>query len=295
MEKIVITGGLGYIGSELCKLYSGEARFKNITVIDKRFVAERVKQLRDWGMNFVQASILDPEAMKEHLSDADVIIHLAGITDVAYVKTESDTERDKEIIETGITGTRNVIAASKPSCKIIFPSTHVVFEGFAETKLDIVETEKPCPVLTYAQGKVQSEQDLAASDRNFVILRLASVYGYSTDTMRIGIMPNLFSKIASQEGTIKLFSGGVQLKSLVPIFDVVRCMKFMAENKNIYRETYHLSKDSKTVREVAEICKSFKSSLKLVVTNDEIPNLGYTISNAKLLSTGFKFLCTLVS
>lgn len=30
MKKIVITGGLGYIGSELCKLYSGEARFNNI-------------------------------------------------------------------------------------------------------------------------------------------------------------------------------------------------------------------------------------------------------------------------
>ena len=33
-EKIVITGGLGYIGSELCKLYSGETRFKNIIVTD---------------------------------------------------------------------------------------------------------------------------------------------------------------------------------------------------------------------------------------------------------------------
>ena len=47
MKKIVITGGLGYIGSELCKIYSGEARFKKIVVTDIRFVSERVKQLRE--------------------------------------------------------------------------------------------------------------------------------------------------------------------------------------------------------------------------------------------------------
>lgn len=68
-QKIVITGGLGYIGSELCKLYSGETRFKNIIVVDNRFISERVKQLRDWGFEFIQASILDKKAIKEILND----------------------------------------------------------------------------------------------------------------------------------------------------------------------------------------------------------------------------------
>ena len=56
-----------------------------------------------------------------------------------------------------------------------------------------------------------------------MILRLGSVYGYSTDTMRINIMPNLFSKITSQNGTIKLFSGGRQLKSLVMDLEIAIC------------------------------------------------------------------------
>ena len=103
-------------------------------------------------------------------------------------------------------------------------------------------------------------------------------------------MPNLFSRIASQNGVLKLFSGGVQLKSLVPLIDVARCFKFMAENKNINKETFHCSKESKTVKEVAELCKEFNPKLTLIETDDEIPNLGYTISNKKLLSTGFKFL-----
>ena len=48
-------------------------------------------------------------------------------------------------------------------------------------------------------------------------------------------MPNLFSKITSQNGDIKLYSGGKQLKSLVPLLDVVRCFKFMEES-NIKNE-----------------------------------------------------------
>lgn len=289
MKKIVITGALGYIGTELCKLYSGEARFKNIVAVDTRFCSERVKQLRDWGIDFIQTSILDEERMKDILSDADTVIHLAGITDVAYTKTESNLEQDKNIKETAIVGTRNIINSVADNCKIIFPSTHVVYEGFEETKLDINESEQTCPTLSYANGKVQSEMDLRYSNKNYVILRFASVYGYSSDTMRTNIMPNLFSKIASQNGTIKLFSGGVQLKSLVPLLDVVRCLKFMEERTDINRELFHLSKDSMTVKEVAEICKDVNPKLKIIETDDEIPNLGYTISNKKLLSTGFKF------
>jgi nucleoside-diphosphate-sugar epimerase/SAM-dependent methyltransferase/quercetin dioxygenase-like cupin family protein len=289
MEKIVITGGLGYIGSELCKLYSGETRFKNIVVTDNRFVSERVKQLRDWGFTFIQASILDKDAMNKILSDADVVHHLAGVTDVAYVKTESNTEKDSQIIETAIVGTNNILELTPSHCKIVFPSTHVVYEGFDEAKFSVTEDELTTPILTYAKSKVQNEVDIKASGKNHVILRLASVYGYSTDTMRIGIMPNLFSKMASQDATIKLFSGGVQYKSLVNLIDVARCFKFMAES-NIQNETFHLSNENTTIKDVAELCKKFKPELNIISTDDEIPNLGYTISNDKLLSTGFKFL-----
>ena len=293
MEKIVITGGLGYIGTELCKIYSGESRFKDITVIDSRFVSERVNQLRDWGINFKQGHLLDKQFMEEVLKDADIVYHLAGITDVAYTKTESNEQKDKEIKEVGIDGSKNVIKFTNNNCKIIFPSTHVVYEGFDETTFNLTEDVEPCPMLTYSKGKVQTEKDLEASDKNYVILRLASVYGYSSDTMRINIMPNLFSKIASQNGTIKMFSGGIQHKSLVAIFDVVRCLKFMAESDNINKEIFHCSNENRTVKEVAELCKQINSKVTLTETDDEIPNLGYTVSNKKLLSTGFEFRYTL--
>lgn len=294
MEKIVITGGLGYIGTELCKIYSGEARFKNIVVMDSRFVSERVKQITDWGMTFIQGSILDEKLMSQILEDATLVYHLAGVTDVAYTKTQSNVEKDNEIKAYGIDGTRNVIKYIPDNCKIVFPSTHVVYEGFSETKFDIKEDEPTCPVLTYSNGKVQSEMDLKESNLNYVIVRLGSVYGYSTDTMRINIMPNLFSKIASQNGTISLFSGGVQYKSLVNLIDVVRAMKFLGDS-NISRETFHLTNENMTIKNVAEICKNYNPSVNIIETNDEIPNLGYTLSNQKLLSTGFKFLYNIES
>ena len=290
MQKIIITGGLGYIGTELCKLYSGESRFKNITVIDNRFVSERVSQIRDWGIGFFHADIMDQKSIQEILHDADIVYHLAGITDVAYTKTESNSEKDKEITRVGVEGTANIINSVSKNTKLIFPSTHVVYEGFEETKFDLDEEEIPTPVLTYSRGKVQSENDIKNSDLDYIILRLGSVFGLSSDTMRINIMPNLFSKITSLDGTINLFSGGKQHKSLVSVFDVARAMKIFAEDKTISKETFHCSSVNVTVKEVAEICKEINHKVNLVETDDEIPNLGYTISNMKILSTGFEFM-----
>ena len=293
-KKIVIVGALGYLGTELCKLYSGVSWHHDILAIDNRFVSKRVNQLKDWNIKFRQGQILDKEFLNKHLSDADIVHHLAGVTDVAYVKKESNVEQDKKIEQFAIEGTNNILNSISTKCKIIFPSTHVIYEGLKNTKQNIDESEKPCPILVYSTSKVQNETDIRNSNKNYVILRLGSVYGYSsTDTMRINIMPNLFSKITSQDGEISLFGGGKQIKSVVPLIDVVRCMKFMEENEKINKETFNLVKETVTVKEVAEICKKHNPKVTIKTTDDEIPNLGYTLSNKKILRTGFKFLYNL--
>ena len=253
-KKIVITGGLGYIGTELCKLYSGVSWHHRIIVIDNRFISERVNQVRNWNMEFIQGDILDKDLIEKYCSDADVVHHLAGITDVPRTKSEASKTQDEKIKEVGEKGTQNILDAVNDKCKIIFPSTHVVYEGIDEIKTDIKENEETKPVLSYSSSKAINENQLKKSGKNFIILRLGSVYGYSTDTARIDIMPNLFSKIASQNGTLKLFAGGRQVKSLVPLIDVARCFKFMEERDDISFETFNLTKDTITVKEVAEIC-----------------------------------------
>ena len=90
-KKIIITGGLGYIGTELCKLYSGVSWHHNIIVIDNRFISERVNQIRNWNMEFVQGDILDKNLIEKYCEDADVVHHLAGVTDVPRTKSEASS------------------------------------------------------------------------------------------------------------------------------------------------------------------------------------------------------------
>ena len=292
-KKIIITGGLGYIGTELCKIYSGVSWHHQIIVIDNRFISERVNQIRNWNMKFIQGDILNKDLVKKYFGDADVVHHLAGVTDVPRTKSESSSLQDEKIKEVGEKGTQNILDIISDKCKIIFPSTHVVYEGIDEVKTNIKEEEDLKPVLSYSSSKAVNEEQLKKSKKNYVILRLGSVYGYSSDSMRVDIMPNLFSKIASQDGTLKLFAAGRQIKSLVPLIDVARCFKFMEEKNEINSETFNVTKDTLTVKEVAEICKKHNPKITLKETNDEVPNLGFSLSNKKLLNTGFEFLYNL--
>ena len=290
MKKIVITGGLGYIGSELCKIYSGESWNNKITVIDNRFISQRVNQLRNWNINFVHSDIRNVEIVKQHLNEADIVHHLAGITDVARIEDEKDPERDEEMSSVAENGTSIVLSETPKKCKIIFPSTHVVFEGKSDLIKDLDEEYEKLPVLPYAKGKDKNEEQIRSSGKDYIILRLGSVYGYSNDSTRLNIMPNLFSMISSQNGTIRLFGGGKQLKSLVPLIDVARSFKFFEDRQDISKEIINVTKDSLTVEEVANICKKFNPNTKIIRTNDKVPNPGYSLSNNKLLKTGFKFL-----
>ena len=156
-KKIVITGGLGYIGTEICKLYSGFSWYHNITVIDNRFISERVNQLRSWNIEFIHGDILDKEMVDKYFKDADVVHHLAGVTDVPRTKSEATKFKDEKIKSVGVEGTQNILDTISDKCKIIFPSTHVVYEGIDEVKTEILEEENTKQVLSYALSKDYNE------------------------------------------------------------------------------------------------------------------------------------------
>ena len=164
-KNIVITGGLGYIGTELCKIYSGVSWNNNITVIDNSFSSERVNQLRNWGIEFLEADIRDNQKIKSHIRNADLIHHLAGITDVPRTKNESSLFKDSLIKEVAEKGTQNILDHMREDAKIIFPSTHVVFEGLTKIKKNINENELPLPILSYGISKKNNEDQIIKSKK----------------------------------------------------------------------------------------------------------------------------------
>ena len=105
-------------------------------------------------------------------------------------------------------------------------------------------------------------------------------------------MPNLFSKIASQNGTSRLFQV-VNRSKPSSLNRRSECFKFMEERNDLKSDIFNLTKDTISVKEVAEICKKINPKITLKETNDEVPNMGFSLSNQKILKTGFKFLYSL--
>ena len=165
MSKIVITGGLGYIGTQLSKLYIEENLSHDVHIVDRKFLPERVKELKSWGFKYHQSDLLNKEFFEDLLKDADIVYHLGGVTDVAYVKSESNDDQDKEIRAVGVEGTNNIIESVGENTKVIFPSTHVVYEGIEKVKKNIKENEKTFPVLPYSISKDFNEKQLKKSGK----------------------------------------------------------------------------------------------------------------------------------
>ena len=111
-------------------------------------------------MEFIQGDILDKKLIKELFKNAHVVHHLAGVTNVPRTKNESNIELDEKIKLVGQEGTQNILDSISDNCKIIFPSTHVVYEGIDEVKTDLSENEDLKPVLSYSSSKAFNEEQL---------------------------------------------------------------------------------------------------------------------------------------
>ena len=105
-----------------------------------------------------------------------MIHHLAGITDVAYVKKDSNPVQDELIKKVAIDGTNNVLDSMNENATIVFPSTHVVFEGLKEPKKNIDENEKTNTFLAYSSSKVENENQIINSGKKFAIFRIIAYF-----------------------------------------------------------------------------------------------------------------------
>ena len=228
--KILITGGLGFIGLNLIQSLESE---NEIVIFDKKSIgsvfemygSEKTKFLHSSHIKAVKGDICDEELLFSILNATkfDCIIHLCAISSVAEAESNKD-----ECNRVNIYGSEVLLKTLSKSISknagIIFTSSR---EVYGDTKGQMVnENAVMHPINQYGKSKLKSQQiieDYAKTNHNpCIIFQLSNVYGgYFDKPSRV--IPNFSAKlIAGQEICIY---GGEQILDFVYIGDVISCIK----------------------------------------------------------------------
>lgn len=284
MSKILILGGLGYVGSALCELYA-ERPQDEVLVVDNRFVPERVAGFPA-HFRFLQGDINDLELMARLTAKADIVHFLA-----AQVEAESSAERSEAVWRDNFSVPKLVMEACPPSVRILFPSSGNVFGGAPEDGkfMDLNEEDEPAPRLPYAEAKHAVELFLKGSNRNFTILRFGTNYGYAPG-VRFNLVTNIFTQRALAGEDLKLHGGGLNWRPTACVKDCARALLFTAHNPSAAGELYHVVQQSYRIcdlaQKVVDICNT---GAKVVTIDKKVPFNSYALSSQKLQKAGFRF------
>lgn len=282
--KIMIAGGLGYIGSALCELYHNNTQHE-VLVLDKRFIPERVAGLPD-HMRFIQADIRDTELMTRFLQDVDVLHLLA-----AEVEAEKSVHKERAIWEHNFEAPKALIEKCPSSTRIMFPSTGNVFGGVDENEkyMDLTEKDEPQPKYPYAEAKRAMEEFLLGTDRNFVILRFGTNHGYAPG-IRFNLVTNLFTRKAMLGEDLTVHGGGENYRPTVCVKDCARALDFLSARSEATGEIFHVVRENFRIRDLAEkLVSLFDTGSEVTFIAKEIPFSAYALNNDKVQSLGFNF------
>ena len=282
--KIVIFGGLGYIGSTLVELYRHETDCA-VVVVDNRFLADRIAGFPP-HVKFVHADVTDVERMSHILKDADLVFYLA-----AQVEAESSQERSEAVWRENFEVPKAIFEAAPAGARIVFPSSGNVFGGIPEGEKwsDLTEEDTPHPKLPYAETKHAVEQFLAQTNRDYVVLRFGTNYGYAPGA-RFNLVTNIFTKRALEGLDLKLHGGGLNWRPTASTVDCARALKFVATKRDASRELFHVSNASYRIVDLAEtIVRIADTGAKIVNIEKEVPFNSYALSSEKIMRAGFEF------
>lgn len=285
-QRVLVTGGLGYLGSILCEhlLDSGYA----VTALDNLMYGAGQQGLYHLCANpefdFIKADVRDEAAMRSALKDADAIVHLAAIVGAAAC------DRDPALA-TGVNleSVKLLNRLRSPDQLVIFPNTN---SGYGATNGDQFCTEETPlePISLYGRTKVDAERELLDSP-NTVALRLATVFGFSP-RMRLDLLVNHFVYAAVKEGYLVLFEKEFK-RNFVHVRDVADCMlHVLLDSPNMIGNAYNLGLDSANVskEELAMRVKSHVPNfyLHFAPIGQDPDKRNYIVSSAKLRKAGFE-------
>lgn len=238
-KKVLVTGGAGFIGSNLCKeLIKQKAK---VTILDN-FSSGNLNNLKSIisQVNIIYGDISNPFTCKKITIEKDIVFHLAAISSV--IQCAKNKEACNNV---NIEGTKNLLKACIKNNvkKFIFSSSAAVY-GNRNDKSK--ETDTLNPQSEYAKSKVEGEKLCQKFSEKYNLqtanLRYFNVYGenqnpngeYSAVVAKFKY--NLINKLP-----ITIYGNGKQTRDFINVNKVVLANLIIATKKYIYGETMNIA------------------------------------------------------
>ena len=217
--NILVTGGAGFIGSNLCYSLTSREDY-NIIVLDNLSVGS-LDNLSDilGRIEFIKGDIRDYELLSKLISRIDVVINLAAIVSVPY-----SMEHPREVFEVNTLSVLNIINAMRRYnvSKLIHISTCAIY---GEARYLPIDEEHPKnPLSPYAVSKLAAEELIKIYSREYgfkaIILRLFNVYGPRQGGGEYSGVIKIFIERLLKGKPPVIYGDGLQTRDFIYVDDV---------------------------------------------------------------------------
>tara|TARA_R110000824_G_scaffold263485_1_gene452213 strand:+ start:2350 stop:3276 length:927 start_codon:yes stop_codon:yes gene_type:complete len=280
--NILITGGAGYIGSELVQYLIDD---HNITVVDNMMYDHTtlLRYTQNEKFNFIKGDVRDLNLLEQLVSSHDAIIPLAAL--VGFPLCDRDPRAAQEINQ----DVNTWIAQNKSKDQmVIYPCTN---SGYGVSVDGSVCTEESPlnPVSLYGKTKVAAEADYKNVD-NHATFRLATVFGPGS-RMRTDLLVNNFVLKALKDRMLVLYECEF-MRNYVHLADVCRAFRFVIDNwDSCKNETYNVGNDSINMNKL-QLAQTIQKHIPIEIIKAEFnsdPDVrDYIVSSEKFYSKGFE-------
>jgi UDP-glucose 4-epimerase len=229
--KVLVTGGAGFIGSNLVALLLREGH--DVTVLDSLATGYRENLQPFPRVNLLVGDVRDASLLRVAAKDAEVIFHLAA--SVGNTRSIHHPRVDAEI---NVLGTLNILEAARELGvrKVVFSSSAGIF-GELKT-LPIAESHPVEPDSPYGASKLGAEKLCLSYAKLYapfeaVCLRYFNVFGVNQRFDAYGnVIPIFAHKLVRQE-RITIFGDGEQTRDFIHVADVARANLLAGMNRGV--------------------------------------------------------------
>ena len=256
-EKILVTGGAGFIGSHLCELLVRNGH--TVVAIDNLSTGrlENISYLLAMpGFLFVRETITNSQVLDRLTSEADIIIHLAAVVGVKLI-----VEDPVNTIATNIMGTEAVLTtANRYGCKVMLASTSEVYGKGSKVPFneedDCVMGPTSHSRWAYATSKAIDEFLGLAYYRQFglpvVVMRFFNTVG-PRQTGRYGMVIPRFVRQALLNEPITVYGDGEQSRCFADVEDIIDAIYKLSSNSAAVGQVFNIgSTEEVTISELAD-------------------------------------------